>query len=175
MSTDDYTPTTEEMRDYVSIGGEPQPWNPPSRALDDARAAAFDRWLAAHDAEVTEALRTEVARLTLPCDGGCNPNSGPEETCSRHGRKVAEVWEIVSDLVARSIDQDEALATCRDQRTDLAELAEGLTARAEAAEAKIAAVEALADDMARQPASEIAPVRGMATILRAALTDGPRS
>lgn len=30
----------------------------------------------------------------LPCDGGCDYNTGPEETCSRHGRPVREVWDI---------------------------------------------------------------------------------
>ena len=34
------------------------------------------------------------------CDGGCNYNSGPEETCSLHGRPVAEVWQIASDVAA---------------------------------------------------------------------------
>jgi len=49
---DEYTPTTEEIRDYVEVGGEPQPWMPPDDDKDAARAAAFDRWLAAHDAEI---------------------------------------------------------------------------------------------------------------------------
>lgn len=41
------------------------------------------------------ALRVEQLQGQLPpCDGGCNVNSGPEETCSAHGRPVAEVWEI---------------------------------------------------------------------------------
>lgn len=44
----------------------------------------------------------------------------------------------------------------------------------EAADAKVRAVEALADDMERQPMSEIAPVSGMAIILRAALADPKR-
>jgi len=39
-------------------------------------------------------LRGQVA----PCDGGCDYSSGPEETCSLHGRKVAEVWKIVEQL-----------------------------------------------------------------------------
>jgi len=48
---DEYVPTTEEIRDYVEVGGEPRPWMPPEPTKDAARAAAFDRWLAAHDAE----------------------------------------------------------------------------------------------------------------------------
>jgi hypothetical protein len=51
----------------------------------------------------------EVERLKAeqpPCDGGCNYNSGPEETCSAHGRPVAEVWDIV-EYVARQRDEAE--------------------------------------------------------------------
>jgi len=65
---DEYTPTTEEIRDYVEVGGEPRPWMPPEPAKDAARAAAFDRWLAAHDAEIrrdqTEKDATELARMS---------------------------------------------------------------------------------------------------------------
>jgi len=39
----------------------------------------------------------EAERLRAPCDGGCNYNTGPEEDCSRHGRPVSEVWQIVRD------------------------------------------------------------------------------
>lgn len=53
----EYTPTTDEIREYVEVGGEPRPWESPSEK-DAARAAAFDRWLAAHDREVAaKALR----------------------------------------------------------------------------------------------------------------------
>ena len=39
--------------------------------------------------------RLERAEAALPpCDGGCDYNSGPEETCSAHGRPVAEVWQM---------------------------------------------------------------------------------
>jgi hypothetical protein len=51
----EYTPTTQEIREYVEVGGEPRPWEEitaQSEAKDAARAAAFDRWLVAHDAEV---------------------------------------------------------------------------------------------------------------------------
>jgi len=64
---DGYTPTTEEIRDYVEVGGEPRPWMPPEPAKDAARASAFDRWLAAHDAEtrrdqaLTDALIADKA------------------------------------------------------------------------------------------------------------------
>lgn len=59
--TEQYTPTTEEVREYVEVGGEPRPWEevtPESESKEAARAAAFDRWLAAHDAQVrADALR----------------------------------------------------------------------------------------------------------------------
>ncbi|GEL95373.1 hypothetical protein [Cellulomonas composti] len=34
------------------------------------------------------------------CDGWCSADSGPEETCSLHGRRVAEVWQIVDRVGA---------------------------------------------------------------------------
>src|SRR3546814_10810382 len=51
----EYTPTTAEIREYVEVGGEPRPWEeitPETESKEAARAAAFDRWLAAHDAQV---------------------------------------------------------------------------------------------------------------------------
>jgi hypothetical protein len=57
-----YVPTTEEIRDYVSIGGEPRPWLPLPPAEDEARAGAFDRWLAAHDRQVAERAGAQALR-----------------------------------------------------------------------------------------------------------------
>lgn len=51
----EYTPTTDEIREYIETGGEPRPWvelDEAEKAREKARVAAFDRWLAAHDAEV---------------------------------------------------------------------------------------------------------------------------
>lgn len=31
----------------------------------------------------------------FPCDGGCSPEGGPEETCSLHGRPPAELWDMI--------------------------------------------------------------------------------
>lgn len=48
-------------------------------------------------------LEAEVDRLKAavpPCDGGCSVNTGPEETCSAHGRPVAEVWEMFNTVQA---------------------------------------------------------------------------
>ncbi|MEO9246450.1 hypothetical protein ABDK96_02000 [Citricoccus nitrophenolicus] len=49
---DEYTPTTEEVRDFVTTADAPGPWSPPDTAVEEARGAAFDRWLAAHDRAV---------------------------------------------------------------------------------------------------------------------------
>lgn len=54
--------------------------------------------LAALDEAERENERLKAAQP--PCDGGCNYNSGPEETCSAHGRPVAEVWSIVEQVAA---------------------------------------------------------------------------
>jgi len=57
-----------------------------------------------------ETLRLQVEQLQgelPPCDGGCNYNSGPEETCSAHGRPVAEVWDIAHSF---ALERDEAQA-----------------------------------------------------------------
>lgn len=64
--TAEYTPTTEEMREYVEMGGQPTPWLPPTPEADAARAAAFDRWLAAHDASLEAVARKldELRALT---------------------------------------------------------------------------------------------------------------
>lgn len=58
MTDQPYTPTTEEIREYVEMGGEPRPWEPPTpegEALEIKRREAFDRWLAAHDAAIEAA------------------------------------------------------------------------------------------------------------------------
>lgn len=61
----EYMPTTEEIRDYVEVGGEPRPWMPPEPEKDGARAAAFDRWLDDHDASVRAEAREQALREAL--------------------------------------------------------------------------------------------------------------
>lgn len=64
MTDQPYTPTTEEIRDYVEMGGEPRPWEPPTpegEALEIKRREAFDRWLAAHDAAIESAAEQRGA------------------------------------------------------------------------------------------------------------------
>lgn len=61
----EYTPTTEEIREYVETGGEPRPWvelDDTEKALEKARSEAFDRWLAAHDAEVRASVESDPAK-----------------------------------------------------------------------------------------------------------------
>lgn len=63
----EYTPTTEELREYVEMGGEQSPWLPPTPEKDALRAAAFDRWLAAHDREVAAKALMDAA-VQIPED-----------------------------------------------------------------------------------------------------------
>lgn len=66
----EYTPTTAEIREYVETGGEPRPWvelDAAEEAREAARAAAFDRWLTAHDAEMREHARHEFCDPRLGC------------------------------------------------------------------------------------------------------------
>ena len=68
MTDQPYTPTTEEIRDYVEMGGEPRPWEPPTpegEALEIKRREAFDRWLAAHDAAIEAAAEQRGAEREL--------------------------------------------------------------------------------------------------------------
>lgn len=48
---------------------------------------------------------------TYPCDGGCSPESGPEEDCSRHGRSPADLW---AGITAKA-EQIETLTAERDR------------------------------------------------------------
>lgn len=65
----EYTPTNEEIREYVEAGGEPRPWvalDEAEKSREQARVAAFDRWLAAHDAAVRAAAIREAAEFIQP-------------------------------------------------------------------------------------------------------------
>jgi flavin-dependent dehydrogenase len=56
----EYTPTTEDIREYVA-GGDYQPWEPPDPKQYALREAAFDRWLAAVVAAAKAEAFTEFA------------------------------------------------------------------------------------------------------------------
>lgn len=84
----EYTPTTAEIREYVEVGGEPRPWEPvteESDVLDARREAAFNRWLAAHDAEVAAAERERCARIA-DAEGS---NSYPGEDAGYMAERIA--------------------------------------------------------------------------------------
>ena len=79
VTMSEYTPTTEEIREYVEVG-DPKPWESPSPEVDERerrRGEAFDRWLAAHDREVAaKALRDAAERYnaeTHPESDSWNP------------------------------------------------------------------------------------------------------
>ena len=55
MTADDYTPTTEDIRDYIGGGGDIGGFGSLTTEQEANRVAAFDRWLAAHDAEMLAA------------------------------------------------------------------------------------------------------------------------
>ncbi len=64
-------------------------------------------WQAGRDAERIAALEAEAERLRMlvpPCDGGCSYGDGPQEDCSAHGRRPAELWEIIQQEAAESRD-----------------------------------------------------------------------
>ena len=56
MTADDYTPTTEDIRAIYVIDG--------SRLTQESRRKYFDRWLAAHDAELLAELAERDARIS---------------------------------------------------------------------------------------------------------------
>ena len=57
----DYTPTTEEVRGHFIYGVDDL-----SATNTEARTAEFDRWLAAHDAEVREQAAQRVQAMRQP-------------------------------------------------------------------------------------------------------------
>jgi hypothetical protein len=68
------------------------------KTMSDARTVLAEN--ASLHAEV-ERLRAE-ADANWPCDGGCNVNDGPDEMCSRHGRRVSEVWRMEQEALQRA-------------------------------------------------------------------------
>ena len=43
-----------------------------------------------------------------PCDGGCNINDGPDEVCSRHGRRPKEIWDRVESIHKENLKLEQA-------------------------------------------------------------------
>ncbi|WP_167131938.1 hypothetical protein [Paramicrobacterium chengjingii] len=87
-----YTPTTAEIREYVEVGGEPRPWEPPTPEIDAKRAAAFERWLAQVRAEARRDALLEAAeefQSRLP-DGAGNGRA-------YNSYRVAELLRALAD------------------------------------------------------------------------------
>ncbi len=49
----------------------------------------------------------------FPCDGGCDTAWGPQEECSRHGRRPAELWERGEFFARERDDARAAIAAVR--------------------------------------------------------------
>ena len=64
VSDDEYTPTTGQLR-HAWCHFPPPAGEPVARTVSDRRAAEFERWLAAHDAEVREEVALKVEAVTL--------------------------------------------------------------------------------------------------------------
>lgn len=101
---------TDELFENVASGGN----------ANDTFDAGIE-----HGVELTEAenrltilaliARVRDAEQRMPCDGGCSYNDGPDETCSAHGRPVAQVWGIANNL-GRERSEWQARAEAAEQR-----------------------------------------------------------
>lgn len=103
---------------YIGAGGEP---HDPEVQVGQASVIPDAKHMAAFDPPTVLALiaRLREAEAQLPtCDGGCNYNSGPEETCSAHGRPPAQIWEIAE---ARAAERDASLARVKEAEARLRE------------------------------------------------------
>jgi len=79
-----------------------------------------DALLAALDSAEARAVTAEAERDRLranepPCDGGCDWHNGPEETCSAHGRPVAEVWRMQQEALDRAVTAEAKIAEAWDE------------------------------------------------------------
>ena len=82
--SDDYTPTTDVVRDAVTF---------PRRRLGEPRdmtEAAFDRWLAAHDAEIREQALAPI-RAALGGHPACDVHPDDDPVSCGWKRAVADV------------------------------------------------------------------------------------
>jgi hypothetical protein len=87
----------------VQLRGEGQPGHPGEHISVNEAQEIVDEVFA-------DALEAFTVPTDPPCGGGCDYNSGPEETCSAHGRPVAEVWAIVNKIEAERDKAKEELA-----------------------------------------------------------------
>lgn len=109
-------------------------------------------------ARLIDAALTEARESALPCDGGCaGMMEGPQETCSRHGRPVAEVWQIA---IEAERERDEALSDVERLRRLVDENSDRLQEPhpvLERLRATVARVEALADNWKAIPYDKRTP------------------
>ena len=63
-------------------------------------------------ADIAEAAEARVKgfEANFPCDGGCNYASGPEESCSLHGRNPADLWGIIANISAECYEAEARIA-----------------------------------------------------------------
>lgn len=82
----EYTPTTENVRSVFAHGGAGQ--------STDRRRAMFDRWLAAHDAEVRAGVGTEEPEWEYGVvrHDGVMVNNGDYQVQQTHRRRKAGPW-----------------------------------------------------------------------------------
>lgn len=66
-------------------------------------------------------LRSAVEQFDtgFPCDGGCSWNDGPEETCSRHGRKPSDLWNLLDEARAALSRAEETIARFRQEAQEI--------------------------------------------------------
>ena len=85
----DYTPTTDEVRDaYVDTG-----WAADGSLSDPRDPDEFDRWLAAHDAEVrAQALREAADELDLPGSTATGYYASEQDSGYRDAERDAKQW-----------------------------------------------------------------------------------
>ena len=99
VSSDDHTPTTDQVRRSYCEGRWAPGWEPGRVAL------SFDRWLTAHDAALLEAQRAELA------------------LCKTRARWVqVVVAELNAALDVAEAERDAALATIAEARNCLSNL-----------------------------------------------------
>lgn len=113
------TYTDEQITDLIA---EARAWAKLIGTKPDGARALFDRLAAALEASLAElgSLRN-VAKdydANFPCDGGCNYNDGPEETCSRHGRAPKDLWERVEQGYRAQAERDALRAVLDDIRAE---------------------------------------------------------
>lgn len=120
--------SSEQADRWAQFDREGSPWHDQA----EAARAYLNRAPDPYQALLTQLheARAEVARLTPPCDGLCNYDSGPEEDCSQHGRPVREVWEIVATVAAQRDEAKTREAALRAGIEGLAATKPGATGRA---------------------------------------------